>query len=425
MPQYKKEKDYNECEEFKSKSKGLYFIHGAYSSNEYYENLKHINTEEIVRDRLILLKDNADIINNIDNVYDIDALDIKLPYNYFQEEFSPGQFVYYNGDEKIESAEDDLAAIISGETNKVIVESIKNNDFRNYILHYKDKQYDSECKNITDVHSFHINVGHGNCSIILFKRQYKYEMWMIDCSVFDFMNKTMHSRELKKCLDDIYSTYGVRKISKLLITHLHYDHINGIPYLVKNKYIDNETEVWINLQYPWRQATYTKILLQLNALGVKFVNPVIDNSTNNIHIIYPSKSFNAAYPAPRNNINNASVLYQIILNGKCMLFTGDIETEGWDNVNCFPSLKNSNYYCISHHGSITGHIRNKGVCGMQNDSVKICASNTKVQILMGRNGAYRGIFNDRVLSEFSNLHRTDKVNHYIELEWDNRIVTNY
>ena len=41
-----------------------------------------------------------------------------------------------------------------------------------------------------------------------------------------------------------------------------------------------------------------------------------------------------------------------------MLFTGDIETEGWAYVStCMPNLCKTTYYCISHHGSITGHIR--------------------------------------------------------------------
>lgn len=88
----------------------------------------------------------------------------------------------------------------------------------------------------------------------------------------------------------------------------------------------------MNIQYPWKQPTYNRILLQLSALGVKFIDPIIGNSTKNIHILYPDVSFNKKNKAPKNNINNASVLYQICFGENSMLFTGDIETEGWENV---------------------------------------------------------------------------------------------
>lgn len=48
----------------------------------------------------------------------------------------------------------------------------------------------------------------------------------------------------------------------------------------------------MNIQYPWIQPTYNRILLQLSALGVKFIDPIIGNSTKNIHILYPDVSFN-------------------------------------------------------------------------------------------------------------------------------------
>lgn len=69
-------------------------------------------------------------------------------------------------------------------------------------------------------------------------------------------------------------------------------HINGIEYLIKRGWIDANTEVWMNIQYPWKQPTYNRILLQLSALGVKFIDPIIGNSTKNIHILYPDVSYN-------------------------------------------------------------------------------------------------------------------------------------
>lgn len=126
----------------------------------------------------------------------------------------------------------------------------------------------------------------------------------------------------------------------------------------RKKWMNKKTEVWMNTQYPWKTGTCNRILSQLHALGVRFIDPIVANSTGHIQILYPHISFNQNNTAPRNNINNASVLYQICLAGKSMLFTGDLETEGWNTVvQCYPKLRDTTYYCISHHGSINGDIR--------------------------------------------------------------------
>lgn len=49
--------------------------------------------------------------------------------------------------------------------------------------------------------------------------------------------------------------------------------------LIGKKNIDSNVEVWLNLHYPWTQAIYTRTLGKLRALGVKFIDPVVGNST--------------------------------------------------------------------------------------------------------------------------------------------------
>ena len=140
---------------------------------------------------------------------------------------------------------------------------------------------------------------------------------------------------------------------------------------------------------------------KITGVGVKFIDPVAGNSTREICILYPKSSFSAKNPAPKNEINNSSVLYQIILAGRSMLFPGDIETDGWDNVDtCYPHMKQSDYYCISHHGSVNGHCRNicrHGGFIYNPHDVWTCAQNSKAQILMGRDKAFNGIFSQKVL----------------------------
>lgn len=110
-----------------------------------------------------------------------------------------------------------------------------------------------------------------------------------------------------------------------------------------------------------------------------------------------------------------------------MLFSGDIETEGWDNVDtytCYPCIKKSDYYCISHHGSVNGHLCN--ICRYTGLPVRTrevwkCAHNSKIQILMGRGKAFPGIFSQRVLDSFGkcgNLCKTEDAINYINLNWE-------
>lgn len=381
--------------------KGLYFVHGYYINGNKEEDIKGL-----YRDQMILMKD------SIENIYDIEAYDVNLREMRIQNQIPQGEFVYYNG-ESIQTAEDDPTSIMYTELNRQLTNII---GYENY-----GNRPEEISEPISDVHSYHVNVGHGNCSIIVFCCNEKYNMWMVDCSVFDFTDKHNYRSNLNICMDDISMKFGVGKISKLMITHLHYDHINGIEHLIKKGWIDKDTEVWMNTQYPWKQPTYDRILLQLKSLGVKFIDPIVSNSTQQINILYPNISFNKKNVAPKNNINNASVLYQICLGGKSMLFTGDIEAEGWEQVRlCIPRLNYSTYYCISHHGSITGHLRSNCVkTHMVIGTLADCAGLTKIQVLMGRDNAYNGIFSKKVISDFNNILKTEDAVHYIEIEWCN------
>ena len=385
--------------------KGLYFVHGYYMS-DYREQ----DINELYRDQMILLKE------NIDSIYDIEAYDVNLREVRIQDQISPGEFVFYNGEE-FQTAENDPTSIVYTELNQQLTRLISYENYGNQPIDISN--------NISRVFSYHVNVGHGNCSIIVFCEDGNYTMWMIDCSVFDFTNRQNYSNNLDRCMDDIYKEFRIKTISKLLITHLHYDHINGVEHLIKNKWIDRNTEVWMNTQYPWKQPTYNRILLQLKAMGVRIIDPVVGNSTQHINILYPYVSYNSKNKAPKNNINNASVLYQIRLGQDKMLFTGDIEAEGWDKVKtCYPHLNESTYYCISHHGSITGHLRSICVEHMPINTLANCAHSTQLQVLMGRDNAYKGIFSPKVTSDFQTILKTEAAKHYFRIEWGSKNPAN-
>lgn len=380
---------------------GLYFVHGYYASDVPQET-----TYNLRRDHLIVVKD------SMDDIFDIEAYDINLTDKPQQNHIPQGEFVNYNG-ESFEASNDDPAATIYAELNKQLIRSIRRKNHNN-----QPKQISGQ---ISNVYSYHINVGHGNCSIIVFCENGNYTAWMIDCSIYDFMNKKNYCFNLNECLREINERFEISKISKLLITHLHYDHINGIEYLIKRHWVDKNTEVWMNTKYPWKQPTYNRILLLLKSLKVKFIDPIVDNSTEHINILYPNVCFDKRIKPPENNINNSSILYKILLGGKSMLFTGDIEAEGWGAVapNILKLCK-STYYCISHHGSITGHVRNQRIAFGHATSTMLSDyfGSTKRQVLMGRKGAYQGIYSTQVLDNFANIVKSEDARRYFCLDWN-------
>ncbi len=266
-----------------------------------------------------------------------------------------------------------------------------------------------------DVHSYHVNVGHGNCTFIVFQINGEYQMWAVDCSGIDFLkrnNNAQYVLNVDKCLADIKAQYHIDEISVLMVTHLHYDHINGIDYLIRNGYINSNTKVWMNILYPCKMATYNKILSKLLSLKCRFTIPVSSNSlTPNMEIKYPDKNFDVSNPPPCNHINNASVLFLVRLMGKSMLFTGDLETQAWPGVKSIPD--SIDYYCISHHGSYNGRPHDVKYINQFNKC--------RCKILMGRDGAYSGIFCKTVLKEFSNIKITSPDITYLELDWETGI----
>lgn len=389
------------------KKRELYFIHEYYSSNTN-KLIKGID-EDIRPDRMVLLKDSFQI------PYNVSVIDINTNQMYADALISEGEYVYYE-DGICHLSEDNSVSQMYGALNKELSSSIRFKSSAN--------QPDEIKKEVKEVYSYHVNIGHGNCSIVVFRYKKKWMMWMVDCSILDMITKKYYKNNLMDCLCEIKEKYQVEKISKLLITHLHYDHINGIEFLIDKHYIDKNTEVWMNTQYPWKMKTYNRILIKLIDLGVRFIDPDVHNSTTNINIIYPENSFNLNNKAPKNRINNSSVLYQICFNNEKMLFTGDIEIEGWNQVNrCLPSLQDSTYYCIAHHGSITGHIRSK--CKYKHvRTLADCASDTKAQILMGRDGAYSGLYSKKVLNDFENILDVGNKNiKYYKIDWGKNIVS--
>lgn len=295
----------------------------------------------------------------------------------------------------------------------------------------------------TKVTSYHINVGHGNCSIVLIESGSFYQIWMVDCSIKD---KTDHWRSYKGnielCFSEIAKKLGKDEnaklhINRLFLTHAHHDHYNGIEYLINNGYIDIRTLCYVNIYYQMASKAYNKMLKALYDAKVKILEPISENSKEAISFLHPEKRIYRSKATVRNTaddyrvverpVNDSSVVISIKVGGKTMVFPGDLEQEGFNKMsgtgNCGPHLFDAEFYVASHHGSLNGHPTMP--CRVQPQRKKwpmICIKNNlKIVILTGRNGAYSKIYSQQVVDEWNQTGKlviSENAPHFVELDWE-------
>ncbi|MFZ6006056.1 MAG: ComEC/Rec2 family competence protein [Nitrospirota bacterium] len=159
-----------------------------------------------------------------------------------------------------------------------------------------------------------------------------------------------------------------RRIAKLVITHLHTDHLSDIGHLIdteKPKHLlrDKESIKFIDQKIkakPNEEAT--KILKDFKAFQSKYIEDV-DKEVEWGFDCYFSRSLSfedaqAVSSSDDKIINNRSYLTIISYAGKKLLFPGDMEIEGWEKALTYKSIKESlkgiNFFVAAHHGHKSG-----------------------------------------------------------------------
>lgn len=156
--------------------KGLYFVHSNYHEMESFEdNYYLINQNNWGKnDYLILFKEKLDDLDNFTSYY--------IPRNLFDDASDvliEGKYVLYS-DKSFYNADNHPIVAMNNDYIRYLISSIENNQLISHPI--------MPSGHISDVRSYHINVGHGNCSIIVFRNGLQWQMWMIDSSAVDFIN---------------------------------------------------------------------------------------------------------------------------------------------------------------------------------------------------------------------------------------------
>lgn len=291
------------------------------------------------------------------------------------------------------------------------------------------------------IYSYHINVGHGNCSIIVIVSQFKTFLWMVDCSDYDFTNHRSYIVNITSCFNHIATKFHITdlKINKFFLTHFHFDHYSGLVRLIDLGIITAKTVFYLNVHYPMPNENSSRLLQRIHSLAPLVIEPLSTIRTSNLHIWHPTirtiRKMTDCYRHQQVIIesqpNNSSVLYHFIFNRLSMLFTGDLETTKWDTISCCPLyMQRATYFIIPHHGSENGFLRNTCPRGRSIINMATCLLPTSTAILMGRNGSFNGIYSNQVLSAWSNLvlseyDRNQNMQHFIEIDWQTNTILSY
>lgn len=346
-----------------------------------------------------------------------------------------GMFVYLE-------EENDILRFTSGRGDDIAKEHIRENSRLRHQL-FRDNSY---LDNIADdfdydhaqIKSYHVNVGNGNCTFVLFIDRDSYRLWMVDCGMIDVKNRKNYSVNIDIVIGqiarDINCDVSNIRIHRFLLTHWHADHYNGLIYMLQRGWLDAQTIFVMNLYYSCPTPCANQILYQLDRMNVRCYEPQVSLRLNNCSILHPNLRIGRWNNARLNmigvrKVNDSSVVYSVDGIGKSMIFSGDLERKGFDRMTiahtCRPCLNQSTYYCVSHHASLTGHINIPCLSGPFPTVLDCVQHNLQYAIVMGRDGAYNGIYDAQVIQDFGNriiYSEKDKSGNKtrgVALEWNN------
>lgn len=400
----------------------IYFV------EEIIPNFK-ADTKEPINYTVILLKTTLELTIrfNEENINFVYVLVGVKELSFIKE----GAYVYYN-----ESDEDNVQ-FLNANQNRIAKRNVYwNNTYRGELIKKIPEKIELPIiQEDVKVFSYHVNVGHGNCSIIVIEDINGIHLWMVDCSNRDFRSGIMYQTNINDCFAHIINKFKIEEIilERFFLTHSHYDHYSGIPTLISNGIITNQTNVFINPHYSMPGITHTRIIENIKTLGCPIIEPIISSNQNGLEFWHPhirtvrvrTAKYENDIVDEQSNPNNSSAVFKLTIGRKSILFTGDIETIRWNTIEACPCFIDAgDYFVISHHGSKSGHLRTHcpRVIGITN--VSQCTSSQTRAILMGRDGAFNGIYSPEVIHDFmpdlvySEMDQDRNPSRFLEINWE-------
>jgi beta-lactamase superfamily II metal-dependent hydrolase len=128
----------------------------------------------------------------------------------------------------------------------------------------------------------------------------------------------------------LLDSLGVTELDGIVATHPHADHIGGLIAVLDSLPVGT---VW-DSGYPYTTQTYYEYLDAIDANGSDFVTPrrgdLLDwDGLLTVECLHPVEPLTANGGDP---VNNASIVLRVTLGDASFLFTGDLETDGGEEV---------------------------------------------------------------------------------------------
>ena len=385
-------------------------------------------------------------INGKDNCFILEKIDVPIDEQqvYYVEKSSVDNIVkssvgtllgYYQKDEKENTNPESLKIkqeITEGsyidEKNEIIDQSTtdpkanKANQHE-YIIEFRNKElrkkqfYDIENfpasvpQNIDEAFFYCVNTGCAKTSFLVIKSSFETEIWG-----FDFGSESSKfDSNIIDTMNHITKNFGLNefKLSRLFISHPHRDHISNIDV----QYLKDSAEIWLNTWIKKGTKLYCSLLKSFNENNYKIIETVKRNSIPGIKVLHPQESIGFGYSnteksRPKeitSNLNNTSPLVEVELLNKTLLFTGDIEKEGWKLFISNQTKLQENIYVHSHHGSPTGFYLDNN----NSENIYNYISISDFQIMFTNTNVYSGIpCNDIEIknNQPARIYRTDDSN---------------
>jgi len=147
---------------------------------------------------------------------------------------------------------------------------------------------------------------------------------------------------------------GIHKITNIVVTHAHADHIGGVPYLIQHFKVGRIIESNVD--------DGSRLSFLVDSLAAVRDDPIIRAAAGDtiggyekalLLVLHPTPPFVAGAEREPQTLNDASIVVKLVYGRISFLLTGDAERPSEMAMSRFDSLLKSDILKVGHHGSST------------------------------------------------------------------------
>jgi len=187
-----------------------------------------------------------------------------------------------------------------------------------------------------------MDVGQGDAALIQFSNG---KTMLVDAG-----NRNRREDWGERVVLPVLNHLGIKKLDWTVMSHPHADHIGGLVSVVESI----PTDTLMDTYSGYGSWTYNHLIDRYTELGTFIKKP----KTGEILQITPKESIlffapDSIFSVNQHNVNNASIVFKLMVGEKSILFTGDLEHEGDKALIQFGDHLKVDILKVGHHGSIT------------------------------------------------------------------------